>query len=429
MMSDEETSTLVNRLLSADDPLKDTTRSDENKVLPMKVIPCSEVSFYISETIWSSVSWQLELARRILNYSEYSLAIFDITYVIMLILEIVLNFDKWQSFHKVGGVPFTIYFGIFSIFNVFAPPLGLHLIKSILLHPSIPKVFKEASKYDPKFHFRMHCLAHFNFAASLIAVLLSFFTNPLYRSIQLPFLVLYVVPLSFTLSVVVCLLEGHRLLACRFIKSLQNGTLYPENGYSRNCENDLSSEQDQNQESSEEGCGLLNNDKQEEFLNGVNLNQLRNQYYDLHVRFDLVRENWGKSILYIIVALLLFTVGLVWYSYISEFSRIKFSLVLPYIIISLFSLCEIMFSLTLVNELGAKVSKTLAKFIFKYSQHNNPASNGEVSLISDINNLLILSQIVLIEIPFVEGFSLRVRLTAVLVGPLIGSIVPKLLEK
>jgi hypothetical protein len=43
--------------------------------------------------------------------------------------------------------------------------------------------------------------------------------------------------------------------------------------------------------------------------------------------------------------------------------------------------------------------------------------------------LLILSQIVLIEIPFVEGFTLRVKLTAVLVGPLIGSILPKILAR
>jgi hypothetical protein len=341
----------------------------------------------------------------------------------MVTLEIVLNYDQWFSLHRIGGVPFTIYFGVFFVFNVFAPPLGMHLVKSILLHPSIPKVFQEATKYDPKFHFRMHCLAHFNCVASLLAVFLSFFTNPLYRSIQLPFLVLYVVPLSFTLSVVVCLLEGHRLLACQFIESLESGALYKEplTLSSRNSVHSDNSEQDL----PGEGCRLL--DQQGLSINGIDFYNLRNQYYDLHVRFDLVRKHWGLYILYIIIALLLFTAGLVWYSYVSDFNRVKFSLVLPYIIISLFALCELMFSLTLVNELGAKVSKTLAKFIFKYGQ--SPPRNGDASIITDINNLLILSQIVLIEIPFVEGFSLRVRLTAALVGPLIGSIVPKLLEK
>lgn len=421
---DEEANNLVNFLLSADESsLKDTTRNDDNNALKINKTPCSEVSFYINETLWSSVSWQLEVARRILNYSTYSLAVFDVVYVSMVIFEIVVNFDRLSSMHKNAGVPFTVFFVVFSVFNAFAPPLGLHLIKSILLHPSIPKVFQEATKYDTKFHFRMHCLAHFNCASSLLAVLLSFFTNPLYRFIQLPFLVLYVVPLSFTLSVVVCLLEGHRLLACQFIQSLQDGSLSHQSNPSRDIVHaSPSAEQDY---LSDEGCALLDN--RGTALNAVDFYGIRNQYYDLHVRFDNVRQQWGLKLLFIVVSLLLFTVGLVWYSYISEFNGVKFALVLPYIIMSLFSLCEIMFALTLVNELGAKVSKTLAKFIFKYGQ--SPNNGKESSIITDINNLLILSQIVPIEIPFVEGFSLRVRLTAILVGPLIGSIVPKLLEQ
>jgi hypothetical protein len=423
-MSDEETNTLVNHLLSVDDTFMDTSSGGDDPPLQLKTTPCSDVSFFISETVWTSVSWQLELARRILNYSTYSLAIFDIIYLIMLTLEIVANFEQWSSLQRVGGLPFQLYFVIFFFFNAAAPPLGMHLIKSILLHPAIPKVFQQATKYDSKFHFRMHCLAHFNCAASFLAVLLSFFTNPLYRSIQLPFLFLYVVPLSFTLSVVVCLLEGHRLLACQFNKSLQKGTLHLD----VDAGGGGSGEQASSEHGEQDGCSLLDARKSI-FEIDIDVHNLRNQYYDLHLRFDLVRKHWGLYLLFIIIALLLNTAGLVWYSYISDFNRVKFSLVLPYIIIAFIGVCEVMFSLTLANELGAKISKTLAKFMFKQGQRLDAGNAGAASITAEINNLLILSQIVLVEIPFVEGFSLRVRLTAMLVGPLIGAIVPKLFEK
>lgn len=418
IMRDEEA--LEQGLLTVDDSSELTNCDGSNRLhLNSRTKPCTEVSFYISETIWSSVSWELEMARKLLNYSTHSLAIFDVTYVIMLALEIVFNYDQWSNLHRIGGVPFTVFFIIFLIFNSFAPPLGMHLIKSILLHPTIPMVFHQATKYDPKFHFRMHCLAHFNCAASILLVLLSFFTNPIYKSVQLPFLILYVVPLSFTLSVVVTLLEGHRLLICQFIESLENKSLFKDDSSSANSA-DTSGEK---QYLPEDDAGTVDDHRKSQ--SKVDFYKLRNQYYDLHVQLDGVRENWGLKLLFIVIALLLFTVGLVWYMYISEFKS-RFSLVLPYVVISLFGLCEILFSLTLVNELGAKVSKTLAKFIFQYRQ--NSSTNCETSIITDINNLLLLSQIVPIEIPFVEGFSLRVRLTAVLVGPLIGAIVPKFLK-
>lgn len=426
-MCDEEENTLSNKLLStvSDSEAAERGGNGEPDCLMQKgVTPCAEVSFYISETTWSSVSWQLELARRILNYSTYSLAVFDVIYVGMLILEIIVNFNQWSSMHRSGGVPFAVFFVILFTFNAFLPPLGLHLIKSILLDPATPAVFQQASKYDPKFHFRMHGLAHFNCAASLLAVFLSFFTNPLYRSIQLPFLVLYVVPISFTLSVLVCLLEGHRLLACQFAESLDNGEY---------CETRSSSSG-----RSISGVGLDDNSSRDGLLNrssltssqlsrGYDIYKLRDTYYQLHLRFDLVRQNWGLYILFVIMALLLITVGLVWYSYISDFNRVKFSLVLPYIVIAMFGVCQLLISLTLVNEFGAKVSKALAKYVFKH--HGHIPGDAKSTTSADINNLLILSQIVLIEIPFVEGFTLRVKLTAVLVGPLIGSILPKILAR
>ena len=403
-MGDNESDELVNRLLSADD--NQSITSDENVI--RKTPHPMPASYYIGETMWSSVSWQLEVCKKLMNCSPYSAAVFDVVYVALLIMEFFFN--DYTSLHRLGGVPFTVFFLFFFLFNAIAPMLGMHLIKSIILQPSLPVVFQKATKYDQKFHFRMHCLAHGNCSAALLAVLLSFFTNPLYRSIQLPFLIFYVVSLSFTLSVVVSMLEGHRLLACQFIENVENGTRYLK---STTSDGDIENN---------EGIGNLTG-----LSIDIDFYKLRNDYHKLHLQFDLVRKNWGLELLFIIVSLLLFNVGLIWYTYISDFNSVKFSLVLPYIVISMFALCQVMFALTFVNEIGASVSRTLAKFIFK-SGENPPLNNKGTTAISDVNSLLILSQIILIQIPFVEGFSLRVRLTAVLVGPLIGSIIPKLLS-
>lgn len=438
-MIDEEANELNDQLLNTDEA--------EALLLQKITPPDNDVSYYISETIWSSVSWQLEVAKRIMNYSNYSLPIFDVIYLGLLILEITVNYQQWSAMHGSGGIPFQVFFAILFWFNIFAPPMGLHLIQSILLNPDMPIVFQQATKFDNKFHFRMHCLAYLNCAVSLLAVLLSFFTNPLYRSVQLPFLCLYVLAISFTLSVVVVLLEGHRLLACQFVHSLEDGEFHEY------CSVDNTSTSRQSSTSStstEQGYTLSRNNVRgtpTPTPTRINIShppgrfschhsrgdilKLRNDYYALHLRFDVVRKNWGLYILFVIVALMLITVGLVWYSYISDFNRVKFSLVLPYIIITMFGACQLLFSLTLVNEMGAKVSKSLAKYIFKYhGQVGLGVPGGESSsTMADINNLLILSQIVLIEIPFVEGFTLRVKLTAMLVGPLIGSILPKLVAR
>lgn len=369
------------------------------------------LSFYIKENIWSSVSWQLEVARRILNYSEYSLIAFDILYFAMLVFEIVINYEHFSSLRDNSGIAFTVFFVLFLPMNALAPPLGMHLIQSILLHPDLPKIFREATKHDSKFHLRMHCMAHFNCFASILAVLLSVFTNPLYKRAQIPFIVLYVIPISFTLSIVVCLLEGHRLLASKLICQINEGDFY--SGHTAHGEfTDSSNEK---------------LDKKELSVGRIDFYRLRNDYYALHVKYDAVRERWGCYLLYMVIALLLFTVALIWYCYASDFDNVKFSLALPYIIISLLWLCEIMFSVTYANEVGAQVSRTIAKFILKCGQTCPPIESRD-TIMADVNNLLLLSQIVLIQIPFVEGLTLRFRVTAALIGPLIGSLVPKLLS-
>jgi hypothetical protein len=364
-------------------------------------------TFIIPKRFWFNFAFPIGLAKQIISY-KYTVLIFDFIYVVITVFYSI-RYVQLHTGARSGGDLFFAYFLLESIVNSFMPPLSVRLLRDIFTDETMPSMIEKSNRCDPYYHLKLSLLCYFNFFGCFVSIVLSAFVdlNPFYSGETIPYVAMYCLPASLALSLIVAVIEGYRLMQLDFIRSLEamDSTLIREDDEAVCLLHPLASDPSQSAESNSKDLSL-------HFV------KIRMQFLSLNTAFSRVSARYGITILVFIVMIVMYAIYLIWLVYLIESITLKDFL--PYITMCVIALCQLTVSLTMVNETGNRVRLATARHVL--------AVSGSHSLSNDTNASVLLScvDLIPIQIPFFEGFVLKFRLTAVILGPLIGSIIPRL---
>lgn len=396
----------------------------------------NKMVFFLPKNFWFDFVWPIGVTRQVLSY-KYTVPIFDVLYLSVLIFFTFRFYHLSQSSHT-GGKWFLLYFILQTIVNSALPPLSLRLLRDIFTNEAMPVVFAIATKYDKYYHIRISWICYLNLFACLVGIFCSALIqySPFYSREVLPFVIFFIVPTGFALSLLVALMESNRLLQNRFLESIQTtDTLQsilkhiPSDQFAirHNCNlsSHLLSDLPLRTISSSSTSLPLSNaillssspnsdDIKQHFI------QLRSNFLFVYHVCQSTGKRYGFVILLYIISLVMYSIYLIWFLYLID--DITMTDIMPYLTMCFVGLVELMFTLTLVNENGQNIRRQIAKYVMSYT--NGTSMTG----IEDITLLLTCSETLYAEIPFRGGFSLKFRHTAVIVGPLFASLIPTIVR-
>lgn len=371
--------------------------------------------FYIDERFWINFSWPLELARRIVTF-KHTIMCFDIIYIGMLIFYFVSyvkfysdTFDHhYFTFNGGGDGLFFIFFVVETILNACAPPLTMRLMRDMFTDESVPTLIETVMECDKYFRLKMCVISYVNAIGILTIVLLSVSVIDFYEESTLPFIIMSAFPLACVVSVVVVVLDAYRLLQMDFIKHMQ--ILTSETESARN--------QYRHSFSNQTSLDTVEFHSRETLI--AHVIRIRVRFLALHKELYSAGQRWGPTLLLLTTGLAMYAGYLVILAY--KLEDISIAPLMPYVMMALVALFEIVVELTLVNETGTRVKKELAKHVLEYAGNKALACDCQ-----DIMVLLSCAQTLPLEIHFVEGFSLKFRLAAAILGPIVFAMLPRLI--
>jgi hypothetical protein len=380
--------------------------------------------FYVDEHFWIHLSWPLELVRRLVTY-KYTIPVFDIVYVGMVIFYTIRyvrfyadNFNHHDfNFNRSTDCAFFIFFALETVLNAFAPPFTLRLMRDIFTDETIPVVVETAMSCDKYFHLKMCTISYFNTIGILAIVLLSVSVIDFYDEATSPFIILYSFPLAGVVSVVVVLLDAYRLLQVDFIERMQLTPSTPNADAS--VTQDPTGPQNRFSFASQQPLNTLEYHTRDTLA--LHAIMMRLRFAALHKELYTAGQRWGLTLLLLICGLAMYAMYLVILAY--KLEDVSLVALLPYVVTALFALGEIVISLSLVNETGTKVKKELAKHVLNYAGHKSLACDCQ-----DLSILLTCAQTLPLEIHFVEGFSLKFKLAAAILSPIVFAMLPRLIS-
>jgi hypothetical protein len=408
--------------------------------------------FFIKKQFWYEFVWPVGLTHLILSY-RYTIPIFDLLYLIALVYYLIYYREVIYDI-SIGNLWFIFYGTITSLIMILLPPLSIRLLKDIFLNSFIPSLFILSKKYDPYYHLRVSCYTYVNLLGCALMILFSTILNynPFSSKEIVPWLLVSVIPSGLALSILIAVMEGVRIIQLQYIHSLQlpDGhisirkyllgdeknseceaqcllsslavpSLPPSwvvagEGTSLTTEGGTSPSTEPNRQMfSSSNIIAVTEEFKSHFI------QLRSEYLILYQTSQSVSQRYGLVILLYVLALAMYSAYLIWYLYLVD--DITISDIVPYLTICVGGLIELTFSLTLVNEIGESIKREVARHVLLFTHEMSVKGMEDASLLLACSNKLT------IDIPFRGGFSLRSRHTMVLLGPLIATVIPTIVEK
>jgi hypothetical protein len=399
--------------------------------------------FSIRKQFWYEFVWPVGLTRLILSF-RYTIPFFDLLYVTTLIYYLIYYRDMIYNI-SIRNFWFIFYGTITSLIMILLPPLSIRLLKDIFLNNFIPSLFILSKKYDPYYHFRLSCYTYVNILGCILMIVFSTILNfnPFPSNEIVPWLIVSILPSGLALSILIAVMEGVRILQLQYLRSLQ----LPDSHIS--ILKYLPTDEKTSDSECETQCLLRSSlapsspspfittesrpffplvpppqpfssaSATEEFKS--HFIQLRSEYLILYQTSQGVSQRYGLVILLYVVALAMYSAYLIWYLYLDD--DISISDIIPHLTICGVGLVELTFALTLVNEIGEAIKREVARHVLLFN-HEIPVKGME-----DASLLLACSDKLTIGIPFRGGFSLKARHTMVLLGPLIATVIPTIIEK
>lgn len=405
-----------------------------------------KLMFFIPKNFWFDFVWPIGATRQILSY-KYTILLFDVLYVGVLLYYSIRFYHLSQNSHA-GGKWFLLYFILQTIVNSTLPPLSMRLLKDIFTNEAMPTLFTMACKYDKYYHLRVSWICYLNLFGCFVGIFCSALMqfSPFYSREVVPFVIMFIIPTGLALSILIALMESNRLLQNRFIDSLQTTdtiqTLLKHLPVERNtlycCPNPTTSTPTTINQSKQFPTNfpcqsllppllspspspssiLLDSHSYEDIK--LHFLKIRSEYIFIYHICQSVGKRYGFVILLYVISLVMYAIYLIWFLYLIDDMTMKD--IMPYLAMCVVGLVELTFTLTLVNENGQNIRRQIAKYVLIYT-------NGmSITGIEDITLLLACSQSLIAEIPFRGGFSLKFRHTAVIIGPLIASIIPTIVK-
>jgi hypothetical protein len=383
-----------------------------------------KVFFSLPKEFWFDFAFPVGMARQVLSY-RYTILIFDIIYATVTLYYSLSYRALFRGAHA-GGVWFLSYFILTSMLMTVLPPLSIRLLRDIFTSEAVPALFMLAKQYDRYYHLRVSCFCYLNITGCFLMIIFSTLLDlsPFFSRKVVPWLIALIIPSGLALSILVAVMEGHRVLQCRFIASLSQ----PEGHIS--LSNFLPSDE---KGADEDDCRcpltppsspspVLHSSARSSEEIAQHFTQLRSEYLTLYLASQAVSQRYGLVILLYVTALVMYSAYLIWLLRLVD--DITLRDIVPYLSICGCGLIELTLCLTLVNEIGEQIKRELAKHVLLYSYDTSVRGVAE-----DASLLLACANKLTIDIPFRGGFSLKSRHTVVLLGPLFASIIPTIIEK
>lgn len=379
----------------------------------------------LKKRFWYEFVWPVGVTHLILSY-RYTIPLFDLLYLTALVYYLICYREVIYDI-SVGNLWFIFYGTVTSFVMILLPPLSIRLLKDIFLNGFIPSLFILSKKYDPHYHLRVSCYTYANLLGCFLIILFSTILNynPFSSKLIIPWLLVSILPSGLGLSILIAVMEGVRILQLHYIKSLQ----LPDDHISirkylpneeKTCDCPVQSLLDSLVAPSETSKPFFSSRSiNEEFK--LHFVQLRSEYLILYQTSRGVSHRYGLVILLYVLALAMYSAYLIWYLYLVD--DITISDIVPYLTICVGGLVELTFSLTLVNEIGESIKREVARHVLLFTHEMCVTGMEDASL------LLACSEKLTIDIPFRGGFSLKGRHTMVLLGPLIATVIPTIVEK
>ena len=382
--------------------------------------PKIHASFTLGEAFWLNISWPLELARRIVSY-KYTIPIFDVIYVSMVIFYVIRYYSFYREyfggdyfvFHNSGNGLFFVFFVIETAINTLAPPLCMRLLRDMFTDEAVSKIVENALHYDKHLRIKMCLVSYMNLLGFLIVMVLTATVTDFYDNSTLPMIALYSLPVEGAVSLVVVVLNAYRLLQLDFITNiLQTHHTKQQDDPPVHRFSYISAHP------SDATNTPLYYPRDELVIHMVDI---RLRYLALHKQLETAGQRWGRVFFLLICGITMYIAYLVTLAY--KVSGLSIGPLMPYIAMACVALCEIVISLSLVNETGMKVRRGIAKHVLEFA--GNKALSCDCQ---DIAVLLACAEALPLEIYFIEGFSLKFRLAAAILGPIVFALVPRLVS-
>jgi hypothetical protein len=307
-----------------------------------------------------------------------------------------------------NGVLYELFYLLQNIALLAIVPFSIAFLNETLNSNDIPDIVGEATRFDHSLIKRFRVVSAINLVGFLISLVVFFVTKENYVSgtISVILLLITTLPLPFCVSVIVLLLESHRLLAVKFAGRLFSGA-YGGAGMHILCSADYSAD-------------------------GIDsVAVVRSEFIRVRELFLRTSHLRGRFISALTGVLFLLLVYLIWTTYLWSVSLLG---LLGFIVLVMFIFMELFVCTALANEAGKQVSRGVAEYLLYYGSPVRCGIRALGSSRDDSSDALVAQLVaclnfVTIEIRGVGGLVLDIKLVSTVCFGLVASIVPRLIIK
>lgn len=312
--------------------------------------------------------------------------------------DFIVYFSISGSFFE-NGVLYELFYLLQNITLLAIVPFCISFLKETLNSNDIPNIVGIANEFDAGVILRFRFMSVVNLVGFFISLVVFFVTKKSYLSgtISVVLLLITTIPLPLCVSVVLLILESHRLVAIKFLSQLSQskhahityaGNSTDENVYFRS------------------------------------LVEVRSEFIKIRDMFLFTSDRRGRFISSLMVVLFLLQVYLIWTTYLWTVSLLG---LLGFIMLVMFIFMELFFCTALANEAGKEVTRAVAEYVLYHGslthqsgQYRDPTEDIiAVQLLASFN-------FVKIEIRGIGGIVIDLKLVSTVFFGLIASIVPRL---
>lgn len=315
---------------------------------------------------------------------------------------------------KEHGVLYGVFYILQNISLLLIVPFSIIFLRETLNSVDIPRIVAEAVHYDVGLLWRFRLsttVTLFGFFISLIA----FFAarkNYVTGIISVVLLLLTTLPLPFCVSVIVLLLDSHRVVVNKLSDSVLAGTRY----YSMDSV-PIRSEgvAEVNRDGSDESA--LQEEKCEEIIESIE--RLRREFLRVRGQFGRTTRLRGDFITALSFTLFILLVYLIWTAYLWTDSLYG---LLGFIVLVLIIFLQVVLCTAMANDAGKRLPERIAEHILCNLPIKGHGDRDRVT-----TQFLMCLSFINIEIQGSGGLTVNMKLVCTITVGLVASIVPRLL--